>query len=131
MATQDTTILCTHRRPSQDLNLNVLRSLFPGTTVRVPLGTNAGDEISPDIREWLQQDGFHTLSEAAVGARVMLTRNINLQIGAVNGAIGTITEFHYGKPRKAYKYKGQSETTLNSISIQLQHSNQVSNTLQL
>jgi hypothetical protein len=125
MATHDTTVLCTHKQPSQDINLSVLRTLFQGNTVRVPLGTNAGNEISRDTTSWLKEDGFHTLSEAAIGARVMLTRNINLHIGAVNGAVGTITAFHYGKPRRAYKYTGQSETTLNSISVQLHHSNQV------
>jgi len=115
-------------QPSGDRALasQVLHHVFPASDiVRVPIMCTAGTNTSRDISTWMADARFHTLPEVAVGARVMLTRNVNVCIGAVNGALGIVTNIHYGPPHKTYMYDGCPTQVIKSISIQLQHSGKV------
>lgn len=47
-----------------------------------------------DICEWAKDRRFHQLSKVAVGARVVLTSNIDIKSGAVNGAVAIVTAVH-------------------------------------
>ena len=51
----------------------------------------------PYIR--MKSDGLPTSLLLAVNARVMLTRNVNVEDGLVNGAMGHISHFEYGKDK--------------------------------
>jgi hypothetical protein len=90
LASEKTTALCTHNEDVVRLNKAILRRLFPEESiVQVPLRTDAPQESF--LSEWLKtHTDFHTLSEVAVGALVMVTNNINLSIGASNGAKATV-----------------------------------------
>ena len=90
--TPTSTILCSHREQVDRYNSLVLTSLaeqgLVGPPVVVPLSTNALQH--EHMHAWLEQPNFHTLSVVALGARVMLTRNMSLKKGAANGTIGTV-----------------------------------------
>lgn len=89
LANIKTTVLCTHNEDVVRLNKAILRRLFPEECiVQVPLRTDAPGE--PFLSEWLKNTDFHTLTEVAIGALVMITNNINLSIGASNGAKGIV-----------------------------------------
>jgi len=42
------------------------------------------------MHDWVNKPGFHRLPMISVGARVMITRNLDDETGAVNGAVGTV-----------------------------------------
>lgn len=93
MADSRTTVLCTHNEDVARLNKAILRRLFsPDAIVQVPLHTDATDEAF--LRPWLNDTTFHTLTEVAVGAAVLITNNINLNIGAFNGAKAIVDAVH-------------------------------------
>lgn len=111
------TVLCTNQAPCQEFNQRVVRALFPQSLQRIHQTSTAHQ--AAHLMDWLKAPGFHRLSEAAVGARVMLTRNITVSGGAVNGAMGVITGFEYGAPKPYHKHGGMPDSIIKKISIQL------------
>jgi ATP-dependent exoDNAse (exonuclease V) alpha subunit len=72
--------------------------------------------------EWLKKPGFHRLTEAAEGARVMLTRNAEgrqFVAGAVNGATGVIRGFEVGPPEKIHQNAGLPASIVKKIIVEL------------
>jgi len=97
LLTPDHQVICTHHVDAHTYNDAALHKFFkPEQIQHVDIHTNASqvEELQP----WLQSSGkgsapFHKLTALAVGARVMLTSNIDLPAGAANGAIGTVEEW--------------------------------------
>jgi ATP-dependent exoDNAse (exonuclease V) alpha subunit len=71
------------------------------------------------LTDWLKEPGFHQLTEGAEGARVMLTRNMTVSGGAVNGATGVISKFEYGAPKSYHKNNGMPDSIIKKITVQL------------
>jgi hypothetical protein len=88
-------VLCTSRIPSDEFNTAMFRRADVSRIHTVDILSNAaGDTVSG---EWLRDRSFHTLTEVALGARVMLTCNGGMVApGSVNGSCGTVMELEYG-----------------------------------
>ena len=102
--------LCSHRKDCHDYNRIIFSKLFPVQASEErpphpypiyniqPRTTNVTAELlaqHPDLRVWAAgRDGFHTLPHVTVGATVILETNLDLSIGAVNGALGTVQAIH-------------------------------------
>jgi ATP-dependent exoDNAse (exonuclease V) alpha subunit len=74
------------------------------------------------LMEWLKKPGFHRLTEACEGARVMLTRNSEgrqFVAGAVNGATGVIKGFEMGPPEKIHQNAGLPPSIVKKIFVDL------------
>lgn len=96
-ADHNTTFLCTHRADVTAINAEVAQKIFPDTLIPVPLVSNADDV--PELQTWLADSRFHTLTHVALGAHVMLTTNIDLTIGAANGATGVVSRIKMHKDK--------------------------------
>jgi hypothetical protein len=98
VADPTTTILCTHREDVARYNDQVLEQLsaagLVGPVHRTPLATNARDVT--DMHEWLSNPYHHPLRSVAVGARVMITSNIDMDLAAANGACGVVEAIKVG-----------------------------------
>ncbi|MCO5562774.1 hypothetical protein L7F22_016406 [Adiantum nelumboides] len=87
----NTTILCTHRSDVQYYNILVLQRSFNSTEIQeVHVKTNAEEESA--LNSWINDSKFHELHAIAIGARCMITGNIDLSVGEANSAICTIIE---------------------------------------
>lgn len=62
--------------------------------------------------QWLQKQNFHLLPLICVGARVALTRNLDLRKGATNGAVGTVVSINFST-------RGKYKDDISSIVVQL------------
>jgi hypothetical protein len=82
-----TTFICTHRVDVATLNQAQLERRFPNF-LHVPINHNC--ESCPELMSWVEEEKFHDLTGVAVGAPVMLTNNLDLTVGACNGATGTV-----------------------------------------
>jgi hypothetical protein len=91
-ATLETTILCTHNKDVDRFNSAILKRLFPPSEiVELPLLTNAPFESFS--KNWILNESFYTLKEVAIGASVVITKNLNLRVGASNGGRGVVEGF--------------------------------------
>lgn len=111
------TVLCTNQAPCQQINQRVVQALFPKTVQNVHQTTTAHN--ASHLMDWLSAPGFHRLTQAAVAARVMLTRNIAISGGAVNGAMGVVTSLEQGPTKPYHKHAGLPDTIIKKISILL------------
>ena len=92
MIDANTTVICTHRQDVYDIN-NVMLPLRCTDCIQVHMSHNC--HHAPEMTDWLKEPHFHVLNQVAIGATVMLTQNLDLTIGACNGAVGTITAFKH------------------------------------
>lgn len=95
-------VICTHWEDVISYNDMAMQKLFQSSDIiHVAIRSNAAG--NPDMAEWLQPwdtiDDFHELQTVAVGARVMITRNLDLAAGAANGALGTVTAIEWNNKR--------------------------------
>ena len=75
-------VLCTHRRHVREFNhAALLRQFQDNPTAIVPLTIGTSAARVENLRPWLTKEGFHELTHVAVGARVILTANINMDKG--------------------------------------------------
>ncbi|KAI5071665.1 hypothetical protein GOP47_0013916 [Adiantum capillus-veneris] len=94
-----TTPICTHREDVYKYNNLILQKSFSESDiVAIPVKTNALDE--PLLQEWLQDKAFHEMDNTAIGARCMITENINLAMRAANGSTDRILPTHTTVPVK-------------------------------
>ena len=86
-------VLCTHRRHVREFNhAALLRQFQDNPTAIVPLTIGTSAARVENLRPWLTKEGFHELTHVAVGARVILNANINMEKGeVVNGWIWLAT----------------------------------------
>jgi ATP-dependent exoDNAse (exonuclease V) alpha subunit len=111
------TVLCSNTAPCQELNKQALRALFPEGLEPIHITTTANQ--AQHLLDWLKEPGFHMLQQAAVGARVMLTRNMAVSGGVVNGAMGVITGFEHGPPKPYHMNAGLPDSIVKMIKVQL------------
>ena len=122
MADEDTTVLCTNKKPMANINDRIMASIFPpGNVHKVDMTTNANLTNMRAV-DWLSKSGFHTLTSVAVGARVMLTHNRDIKKQAVNGATGVVTRIEFGPYPESCKYAGHPEQTIIGVHIKLDSS---------
>lgn len=97
----DTTILCTHVDDTAAYNQDILlkqRELKKVEELHnTPLETDA--TAIPQLQEWVANPADFTLKMVAVGARVMVTHNLDLSKAAANGAAGVVTHIIHAKSR--------------------------------
>jgi ATP-dependent exoDNAse (exonuclease V) alpha subunit len=95
LLTPDTTILCTHRRHVRRHNRRMLHWLEQEEAVEEVM--KVAPRLTPEVpaalhghhlARWVSQN--HSLTHVAVGARVIITTNINKPHGLVNGATATV-----------------------------------------
>ncbi|KAK9834758.1 hypothetical protein WJX74_009644 [Apatococcus lobatus] len=91
-ASETKPILCSHRRDAELCNQIVMQRLFPASIVEVPLTGTASTD--PRLAEWCKERHFHELPCVAVGCKVMLNENLDIEKGAVNGATATVLSLH-------------------------------------
>jgi hypothetical protein len=85
-----TTIICTHKVDIEKYNTIVLQKHFPISEIyQVKMDTNVTN--IEHIQPWWNNKSFNHIHTIAIGAFVMFIDNINLQKGAINGLIATIT----------------------------------------
>lgn len=86
----DTKVICTHNEDANSWNDVLMSIRYPHATA-VFVRTNAD---SLESAAWANREGFHRMKSVAVGCPMMLTKNVDISIGAVNGAFGKVTGFH-------------------------------------
>lgn len=92
----DTTILCSNRAPVARYNEDILKQLYlPQACIPTPMVHNVPESAEKDLRTWLDNEHFHDMSCVAVGARVLMLVNADLFMGAVNGALGVVSNVVY------------------------------------
>lgn len=98
VADPSTTVLCTHVEDVQAYNTKILEALYEAGVVGdvhlTPVETDVENE--PGLLDWVANPRHHTLQCVALGARVMLTHNLDLSKGAANGATGVVTDITFG-----------------------------------
>ncbi len=93
-AVEDDVVICTHNEDVRRFNDILGRRFLPHADWHdTRVETNIDDSSSLYLQNWLKRDlnKFKLLGVVAVGARVVLLRNVGTQQGYVNGAEGKIT----------------------------------------
>jgi hypothetical protein len=96
--TPDHTVLCSHHADVQTYNTAALNKFYTQRDIR-EISVHSNAHFVQDLLPWLQgtnssgRDAFHRLTHIARGAKVMITSNMDLAMGAVNGALGTVTDW--------------------------------------
>lgn len=95
LITDETTVICSHRSDARSHNATALHTLFPDTASHIDLplhlvGDMPESAYDDSLRRWLADKRFHTCPTLAIGAKVMITTNINLEHGLCNGAVGHV-----------------------------------------
>jgi hypothetical protein len=87
-------ILCSHKRDVDKYNNILIHKIFqPHEIFKIIVETNViGIEI---VRNWLNDLKFNHINYIAIGAKVMITKNINISKGAINGTIAIVTIFTF------------------------------------
>lgn len=93
IATRQSVLQCTHLDDAIAINQKLVAQFFPDTLVEVDMLTNA--EGVPELQTWLYNKCIHRLTHVAIGAHVMLTKNVDVRLGAANGATGTVVKLKY------------------------------------
>jgi hypothetical protein len=90
----DTMILCSHKKYIDKYNNILIHKIFqPHEIFDVTMKTNAiGIE---NAQNWLNNPKFDHIKCIFIGAKVMITKNINIYKCAINGAIVIITYFTF------------------------------------
>lgn len=83
-------VLCSHRADAVRFNEFVLRKEFNETQI-LSLRRSSNALQVPQLQAWLSEWNFFELDFVAVGARVMLTSNLDTKKFAANGSLGTVT----------------------------------------
>jgi ATP-dependent DNA helicase PIF1 len=106
------------------MNTAMLHKAVTSQVHNVGVLSNTGGDSNSG--EWLRNSTFHTLTQVAVGARVMLTCNGGaVAPGSVNGSCGTVVGLEYGPVPDKYKYPGQSATALMTVLVRMDDTGQV------
>jgi len=86
--------LCTHHKDIDYYNDLILHKKFPVDQIYViQLETNARNV--EHIQSWVNNKRFNHMQHVALGTLVMLTKNIDLKVGATNGTTQIITKLEF------------------------------------
>jgi len=89
------TILCTHHIDVEKFNTIALRAnLQDAAAVPVGLFVKTRGDVQ-NVAAWINEQKFRRFHSVALGARVMLTSNVNVEKGLTNGAIGVVRALRY------------------------------------
>jgi hypothetical protein len=89
-----TTILCTHWKDVNYYNNLILHKKFLADQIYViQLETNEWNV--EHVQSWVNNKRFNHMQHVALGTLVMLTKNIDLKVGVVNGTIGIVTKLEF------------------------------------
>ena len=94
LARPDVTILCAYTALVMKYNTEMLQAKFALPLI-VPVAVKTTAPEQPETAEWIADDNFHTLPYVAIGAKVMVLANIDVQHGIANGSLATVTDFLY------------------------------------
>jgi len=85
-------ILCSHKKYVDKYNDLLIHRFFqPHEIFTITLDTNAtGVE---NVKNWLNDSKCNHFKYVVIGAKVMITKKLNILKGAINGAIATITSY--------------------------------------
>lgn len=84
-----TLVLCTHRSDALRFNRLILQQSFePSSIIPLPRTTNASGVT--DLCDWLNEPKFFEIESVAIGARVLLTANLDTTKFAANGSLATV-----------------------------------------
>ena len=61
-----------------------------------------GDPGEDNIQPWIEEKGFHHLTKVCVGARVVLTHNVEQPKGAANGAPGVVEQVCFDDANRSW-----------------------------
>lgn len=86
---QNTIIICTHLCDTQHYNNKILHKLFQDIDVH-KIEVNCSMQDIPSLKSLINDPDSHTIIEVAIGTKVIITQNIDLIIGAINGTIFSI-----------------------------------------
>lgn len=119
---ENTTVICSHRELVSHYNdIMIERNFDPSDILEIPMATNASQV--PHLQTWANCKRFHQLSKVAKTARVMVTRNQDLKMGAANGAIGTVEDVSFKRDGsvKSFAVRLSDSNSLISLSRSLVH----------
>jgi hypothetical protein len=88
-----TTVLSSHVPEMVLFNESYMAHLFAQADI-MPVRTLSNATAVPELQEWLHDPHFNLLPQVAVGAKVMITQNLDLSLGAANGAMCTVAAVH-------------------------------------
>ncbi len=72
----------------------IFHKKFPTNQISaIQLETNARNV--EHIQSWVNNKRFNHMQHVALGTLVMLTKNIDLKVGAANGTIGIVTKLEF------------------------------------
>ena len=92
----DIQVLTTHLDVAASYNNAILSESFPTEPlILVPIHARTTDANFEAVADWLVDPKFHTLPAVKLGCRVILLENLNLTVGACNGATGVVQSIHY------------------------------------
>lgn len=129
MADAHTTVLCSNCAPVAEYNTAISERLFGlGDLIPTPMVHSDLDPLQvtsegiPELSGWLLEKGFHNITHAALGARVIMDVNEDLYSGAVNGAFGVVSDAVFMDGTRA---KGHVVPcvwpTVKSLEVTIQH----------
>jgi hypothetical protein len=85
-----TIIHCIHQIDVDNYNNLVLEKLFSSNEIfDVALDTNVSK--FEHMQQWIKDSHFDQITKIAIGALVIITKNIGMSKGAVNGAFAIVT----------------------------------------
>jgi hypothetical protein len=89
-----TTILCTHWKDVDYYNDLIFHKKFLADQIyAIQLETNARNV--EHIQSWVNNKRFNHMQHVALGALVMLTKNIDLKVGVANGTTRIVTKLEF------------------------------------
>jgi hypothetical protein len=89
-----TTILCTHQKDVDYYNNLIFHKKFLDDQIYViQLETNARNV--EHIQFWVNNKRLNHMQHVALGALVMMNKNIDLKVGATNGTTGIVTKLEF------------------------------------
>ncbi len=72
----------------------IIHKKFPANQIyAIQLETNARNV--EHIQSWVNNKRFNHMQHVVLGALVMLTKNIDLKVGATNGTTGIVTKLEF------------------------------------
>jgi hypothetical protein len=89
-----TTILCTHWKDVDYYNDLILHKKFLTDQIYVIQSKTNARNVE-HIQSWVNNKRFNRMQHVALGALVMLTKNIDLKVGATNGTTKIITKLEF------------------------------------
>ncbi len=94
-----TKILCTHHIDVENYNNSIFHKLFTSNEIfDVVLDTNASK--FEHMQQWIEDPHFEHIKKVTVGTLVLITENIDMLKGIINGAMAIVTFINFDDSKK-------------------------------